>query len=128
MAIKDFSYLKDWIKGNYHRPIILECLSSKSGMSMAVWERDRKVMTVQGCGFDRIGSAIGDFLETLYQTELMENREVVTALYGAKCYNGKVILEGMCGESSMREIGKVLGLSIRVMDGHSSTLIHITAA
>ena len=124
-----YLYLKDWINHPDPRPIILECVSSRSGMSMSVYDRDRKVFSIGGSRFDRIGCAIAEFLENVYRAELDANQTAITGKYGAKLLqNGHVILEGMSGESSMRDIGKAIGLKIRVYDAHSSTMIHITRA
>lgn len=121
----DFSYLKNWISHECPRPIILECERSKSGMSMAVWDRDRKIFTVGGCGFDRVGVAIARVLEHCWQAE-MDSAHNVCELYGARWFNGRVNLEGATGSETMAEIGRAIGLNIRTFDSHHGTIIHIT--
>ena len=123
--MKDFTYLKNWITYSNPRPIILECEPSRSGMSLAVWDRDRKIFTIGGCGFDRIGCAIARVLEHCWQAELDACPEV-PAKYGARVHDGRVNLEGACGYSCMQEIGALIGLKIGVYDSHHGTVIHIT--
>ena len=122
----DFSYLKNWIDYECPRPIILECERSKSGMSMAVWDRDRKIFTVGGYGDDRVGVAIARVLEHCWQAELDGSN--VSQLYGARRVDGRVSLEGAAGSESMAEIGRAIGLNIRTFDSHHGTIIHITRA
>lgn len=122
--MKDISYLKDWINYPIPRPIILECEHSRSGMSLAVYDREQKILTIGGCGFDRIGCAIARVLETVWGEEL--NASNVDGMYGAKRYNGKINLEGMTGYSCMQAIGAEIGLQIGVYDSHHGTIICIT--
>ncbi len=120
----DFSYLKNWIDFPVPRPIILECERSKSGMSMSVYDREKKIFTLGGCGFDRIGCAIARVLETCWQAELDGVDD--TGLYGARRYNGHVHLEGATGYECMAQIGRLIGLNIRVFDSRHGSIIHIT--
>lgn len=122
--MKDFTYFKNWINYPVPRPIILECERSRSGMSMAVWDRDQKIFTIGGCGFDRVGCAIARILEHCWQAEL--DASDVEGMYGARRHNGKVSLEGMTGYSCMAEIGAKIGLKIGVYDSHHGTIIYIT--
>ena len=74
--LKDFTYLRSWITGEgYHpsfqpRPVILECIRSRSGMSMTVYDRGERLFTINGCGFDRLGCALAEFLEACFMPEL----------------------------------------------------------
>ena len=134
-----FSYLRDWLDNGYS--VNLECQSSRSGMSMSVYCRDERVFTVQGCGFDRIGTAIGYFLEPLFQAELRATMEADPdrpyaakdyfgcKLYGATlCRDGSISLEGGCGVSSMQAIAKAIGLEVTTENLRNSTLVTISKA
>ena len=125
---KDLSYLKAWPEMPYPRPIILECERSKSGMSMSVYDRDEKIITIGGCGFDRIGCAIARLLESVWGEELQANSDKLGGMYGARIVEGNVSLEGMTGYNCMIDIGKVIGLDIRVFDSRHGSIIHITKA
>lgn len=132
-----FDYLRNWLDNGY--TVHLECTASRSGMSMAVYCRDERIFTVQGCGFDRIGTAIGDFLEPLFQAELKATMEADPnrpyaakgyfgcKLYGAiLCPDGSVRLEGGCGERSMQAIAGAIGLDVETSSLRNSTLISIS--
>ena len=132
-----FSYLRNWIDTG--TTVHLECTSSRSGMSMAVYCRDTRIFTVQGCGFDRIGTAIGDFLEPLYQVELQATMERDTErkyasegyqgckLYGAHfCPDGHVALNGGCGVDCMKRIAKAIGLEVTTECLRNATLISLS--
>lgn len=134
---RKFSYLRNWIDTG--STVNLECTASRSGMSMSVRCRGEHVLTVGGCGFDRIGTAIGMFLETLYQPELRAAMEADPArqyaakgyvgckLYGATvCPDGSISLDGGCGERSMQAIAEAIGLEVTTETLHNSTLISIS--
>lgn len=131
-----FDYLKNWIETG--STVVLECNYSRSGMSMSVWSRDRKIFTVQGCGFDRVGTAIGDFLEPLYQEELKATikpdpaRPYCSAgwfgghLYGSVVRpDSSISLDGGCGQRSMEIIADAIGLQVSTESTRNSTLILI---
>ena len=132
-----FNYLRNWIDTG--STVHLECIASRSGMSMSVYCRDERIFTVQGCGFDRIGTAIGYFLEPLFQAELKATMEADPArpyaakgyfgckLYGAiLCPDGSIRLEGGCGERSMQAIAEAIGLEVTTETMRNSTLISIS--
>lgn len=122
--MKDFTYLKNWIDYGCPRPIILECERSKSGMSMSVYDREKKIFSIGGCGFDRLGCAIARVLEHCWQAEL--DASDADGMYGARRYNGHLQLEGMTGWQCMTEIGAKIGLKIAVYDSRHGSIIHIT--
>lgn len=125
--MQDFVYLKNWINFQEPRPIILECEPSKSGMSLSIWDRDRKIFTIGGCGFDRVGCAIATVLTHCWQTEL--DTSDATSLYGARRKDdGRVSLDGACGAGCMQAIGKMIGLNIHTYDSHHGVIIHIAKA
>lgn len=74
---KDFSYLRHWITGEGYgpdtpsRPVILECIPSRSGMSMAVYDRGERIFTVPSpaCG-GGVHKALDRFLEACFVSEL----------------------------------------------------------
>lgn len=132
-----FDYLRNWIDTG--SAVNLECIASRSGMSMAVHCRDERLFTVQGCGFDRIGTAIGDFLEPLFQAELKATMEADPAReyackgwFGCKLYgatfgpDGSISLEGGCGVHSMQAIAEAIGLEVTTDSLRNSTLISIS--
>lgn len=131
-----FDYLRNWIDTG--SAVNLECIASRSGMSMAVYCRDERIFTVQGCGFDRIGTAIGYFLEPLFQPELQATMEADPAReyackgwFGCKLYgacirpDGSISLDGGCGERSMQAIAEAIGLKVETSSLRNSTLITI---
>lgn len=143
----DFTYLKTWLSHG-HRPVILECVPSRSGLSLSVYDREKLLYRVNGCGFDRYGCALAEFLETLYKDELETIAFAGTLHVPATISNlgdpsrmweympgfcgmrrnratRKVSLEGMTGIESMREVAEALGLSVQIHETRSSTLLII---
>jgi hypothetical protein len=136
-----YAYLKDWIAFPDPRPIILECIPSRTGMSLQVYDREKRIFAIGGCGFDRIGCAIAQILENLWQNELrafFSDPDIKIEIngrfahfpdfYGVCRGEGDIYLQGMSGEQSMKSIGSAIGLRIRTYDSKSGTLIHITKA
>lgn len=144
-----YFYLRQWLTGDGYgkgfepRPVILECIRSRSGMSMQVYDRGERIFTVNGCGFDRIGSALGRFLEELFQPELSElartcrpqdsdipdhaRRWTYTKDFYGLSWNldFKVSLQGASGVESMIEIAKAIGLKVHLSESKAGTLIVI---
>ena len=123
----DFFYLKDWLdRGN--RPVILECVPSRSGMSLSVYDREKLLYRINGCGFDRLGCALAEFLERLYQPELWE--WLTTAPLNTVQGWGKdhVILVGEAGIESMRSIADAIGLHVQVHETRNATILIIQKA
>lgn len=131
----DFSHLKTWLN-NGHRPVILECVVSRSGLSLSVYDREKLLYRINGCGFDRLGCALAEFLEALYQPEL--TLAMMQGPVGYGCHfkthsKGKslaeepasVSLDGYCGIESMSEIARAVGLTVQVHETRSSTLLII---
>lgn len=113
----DFSYLRHWL-------------------SMGVYDRGKRIFTVNGCGFDRIGTALGIFLETQFQPEMVS--EMMKGPLGYGCHfrtpsKGKsladepasVSLDGACGISSMTVIAEAIGLKVQTHETRTSTLLII---
>lgn len=130
----DFSYFKDWIIAG-HRPAILECIPSRSGLSLQVYDRGKRIMTVNGYGFDRIGTALGKFLETLFQKELLtwacsldETKHAHVLPHGAflSPVSGRVYLEGASSVESMSKVAEAIGLKVQLSESKAGTLILIS--
>lgn len=147
----DFSHLRHWLTGegygpNYiPRPVILECIPSRSGMSMGVHDRGERIFTVNGCGFDRIGTALATFLESHFQPELGNvarklrpiPNDPETTPHWMKWSRSKeffgfewdrsfaVHLEGATGFESMQSVAEALNLKVTRSESKAGTLIII---
>lgn len=132
-SVKNFDYLRAWLTGEGYgpsyipRPVILECIHSRSGLSMAVYDRGERIFTVNGCGFDRIGAALAEFLERLYQPELRELDEVTElgTRPGFRAYASHVSLDGACGVESMIKVADAIGLKVHQSESKAGTLLVI---
>jgi hypothetical protein len=143
---KDFTFLRHWITGEgYHastepRPAILECIPSRSCMSMTVYDRGERIYTINGYGFDRLGCALAEFLEACFMLELKQlclmadapkepgsDWEYTPGFSGLRYHRFKrlVQLEGATGFESMREIANAIGLKVRQSQSKAGTLIII---
>lgn len=131
----DFLYLRHWITGEGYgpdcpaRPVILECIRSRSGMSMGVYDRGERIFTVNGCGFDRIGTALGDFLETCFQPELFaapSHPARKVKFHPQHIAPVRVSLEGATGVNSIIEVANAIGLSVSLSESKAGTLIIIS--
>lgn len=137
---KDFAFLKTWLDHPNPRPVVLECIPSRSGLSMAVYDRGERIFTVNGYGFDRLGCALAEFLERCFTPELAKlgaggfsgthhnAGASFTALDMAAPWepaNIRVSLNGCCGFSSMSEIAKAIGLKVHQSESKAGTLIII---
>lgn len=126
----DFTYLKNWLEGPNPRPVVLECQVSRSGLSMSVYDREKLLYRINGCGFDRLGCALAEFLEALYQPELVSLRDFddemqLKPLPGFHRGPGRIHLEGARGFESMSAIAEAIGLTVQVHETRSSTLLII---
>lgn len=157
--MKDFTYLRHWLTGEGYgqgfepRPVILECIPSRSGMSLQVYDRGERLFSINGCGFDRLGSALAEFLERLFQAELealaLSRLDINTrpekpfgwmdipGFYGTRFNfhgqklgfgNGLVALEGSAGFEPMAQIAESIGLRVHRSESKSGTLIIIEKA
>lgn len=137
---KNYTYLRHWITGEDYgpsfqpRPVILECLRSRSGMSMGVYDRGKRIFSVNGCGFDRIGTALGGVLEACFQDELAgftENEEGLGGAYSLGVFGapGKPVrLDGAYGFESMRKVAAAIGLEVTQSESKAGTLLIIQKA
>lgn len=148
-----YHYLRQWLtregysQDSEPRDVILECIRSRSGMSMTVYDRGERIFTVNGCGFDRLGTAAAIFLETLFQPELSalaeriltresqekHGRALVNPLlerrkdfYGMRFKDEKlpeVSLAGACGLESMQAIAQAIGLRLEQSESKVGALL-----
>jgi hypothetical protein len=86
----------------------LQCVASRSGMSMSVYHEVERVMTVRGCGIDRLSVTIGRILEECYQPELQHDKD----FRGFPVVNGRVVVDGNLGRQQMRLVAAALGLTL----------------
>lgn len=135
---KDFSYLRTWLQ-NGHRPVLLECVPSRSSLSMTVYDRGERLFTVQGYGYDRIGTALAHFLAQQFYPELLAfARTAKRQFYSLEGFSGfyyrpspdghggeGVSLDGACGFSSMQSVADAIGLSAQLSETKAGTLIII---
>lgn len=131
-----FLYLRHWLTGEGYspdwppRPVVLECIPSRSGVSMTVYDRGERIFTVNGGGFDRIGTALGDFLEACFQPELRELDYAIElgSLPGFRAYASHVSIDGGTGFESMAALAQSIGLSVTRSESKAGTLIIIQKA
>lgn len=74
--------------------------------------RNGKKYATVGYGYDMRGTVFGDWLTDYYQQKLRENRNKVTALYGASSQGESVYLDGGCGFECMVRIAACIGVDI----------------
>lgn len=134
----DYAYLRHWLtREGYGKDtdpgiVILECVPSRSGMSMTVYDRGEALFRVNGCGFDRGGTALGTVLETLFRPELMawgrpQSSEALARQAVRISRKGDYILTGEAGQESMRGIAEAIGLNVHFSESKAGTLIVLTA-
>lgn len=133
---KDFLHLHHWLMGwpgqdaarHEPRAVILECIVSRSGMSMAVYDRGERLYAINGYGFDRLGCALAEFLERCFQPELcraFNANGILASRYRSGTVDEHVFLDGACGFSSMAEIAQAIGLKVHQSESKAGTLIII---
>lgn len=156
---KDFSHLRVWLTGEGYGAepgmVILECVPSRSGMSMTVYDRGERLYSINGYGFDRIGTALGIFLESQFQPELfnlskrilrresqerkltvpvnviLETRDQFSGLHFPSEIDANwnpdytVSLDGACGFESMIEVADAIGLKVHQSESKAGALIII---
>jgi len=88
----------------------------------SLWQKGIKVTSCKGCGYDMVGTCLGDWLQINYAHKM--KKLCASDFYGLKFINGKHIsqklyspgcrisLDGSCGWSSMESIAKAIGLEI----------------
>ena len=85
--------------------------------------RQNKLLRVGGCGFDRRGTALGQFIELTFNDEIQKlakkvtfgrgkNKRVSRDFYGMNIYQGKISLDGACGFDCMQKILAAIGFEI----------------
>lgn len=87
-----------------------------------------------GCGYDRFGTVIGDFIENVFQNELQRlakrfcktkyagGRKSAKEFYGMFLRKDKTVaLDGACGERSMTNILACIGFELLQVGKHETT-------
>lgn len=121
----DFSHLRAWLTTT-NRPVVLECIVSRSGLSMTVYDRGERLYSINGYGFDRIGTALGEFLEVCFQPELSRWMGSASShSLGARAWERRIYLDGACGIESMIKVADAIGLSAQLSETKAGTLIII---
>lgn len=127
-------------------PIILECIRSRSSLSMTVYDRGERLFTVQGCGFDRIGSALDRFLMANFYPELLAFARMAKRHHNAGAggfysldgfygfyyhpstdgHGGEgTDLDGACGFEAMQSVAQAINLKVTRSESKAGTLIVI---
>ena len=95
------------------------------GSSRLVMQTEGQVARATGCGYDRFGTVLGDFIEHFFMAELerLAKRFVKTksgfrrsspefyGLFANK--DGRVYLDGGCGGSSMEKVLNAIGFELK---------------
>ena len=107
------------------------------GSSRLVTQTEGQVARATGCGYDRFGTVLGDFIEHFFMAELerLAKRFVKTksgfrrsspefyGLFANK--DGRVYLDGGCGGSSMEKVLNAIGFELkRLADTGNKALTH----
>lgn len=117
----------EFLANNYHLAQIEHKWSCRGyGNSKIIDNRGEVVSRASGCGYDRFGTVIGDYMETVFQIELnklgkrfcktkyTKERKSSKAFYGM-FYNpktGKTTLDGACGYDCMYRILNCIGFEL----------------
>jgi len=76
----------------------------------SLYVEGKKVASCNGGGYDMKGTCFGDWIEKEFQEQLKTLN--LDEFYGLQEYDGKRILDGACGFSSMERILKALGYKL----------------
>lgn len=131
---KDFSHLRVWLTGEGYpkdcpsRPVILECIPSRSGLSMGVYDRGERIFIVPSavCG-GGLGLALSRFLCAQFQPELMA--WIGTA---SKCVNaghqweGRFVFEYGLDFENVVAVAEAIHLKVTRSESKAGTLIVIS--
>lgn len=117
----------EFLANNYHLAHIEHKWSCRGyGNSKIIDNRGEVVSRASGCGYDRFGTVIGDYMEAIFQTELnklgkrfcktvyTKERKASKTFYGM-FYNpktGKAQLDGACGCECMYRILNCIGFEL----------------
>lgn len=80
---------------------------------------DKKVCQCDGGGYDMNGTCLGIWMENHFKKELLKlkyNKNGESDFYGLKLYNNILYLDGACGFSSMENILKELGYTLKCVE------------
>lgn len=117
----------EFLANNYHLAQIEHKWSCRGyGNSKILDSRSNVVSRASGCGYDRFGKVIGDYIEAIFQTELnklgkrfcktvyTKERKASKTFYGM-AYNpktGETSLDGACGYDCMCRVLNCIGFEL----------------
>lgn len=128
---------QEFLKANYNAAQIEHKWSARGyGNSKILDLHGAQIAKRGGCGYDRFGSVIGDYIQTLFQDELnkLAKRFCKTKYSrgGLKSSNefyglflnkdGKAYLDGACGDSCMRKVLNVIGFELKYLNETSGSV------
>lgn len=124
---KDFSYLKTWLD-NARRPVVLECVPSRSGLSLSVYDREALMFRVPAaaCGGGNY-TALDRFMEACFTRELASINTNWPPEFRERGYDiyGRGPKVGSPDMDSAIKIAEAIGLTVQVHETRSSTLLII---
>ena len=125
----------DFLATNSHLTTLTHKWSCRGyGSSRIVDGNGTTLSKATGCGYDRFGTAIGDFIEATFQNELRRlakrfcktkytaDRKSSKEFYGMFLRKDKsVALDGACGERAMTDILACIGFELVKVGEHKTT-------
>lgn len=127
----DFSHLREWLARERSNAepgmVILECIPSRSGMSMSVYDRDRLMFRVPSaaCG-GGTGKALAHFLADHFQPELMAWIGTASKRVNAgHQWEGHFVFEYGLDLDSVVQVAEAIGLKVQAHETRTSTLLII---
>ena len=121
---KDFSHLREWLvrERSNAEPgmVVLECVPSRSGMSMSVYDRGELLFNIKGTL--ELGECLARFLEEAFEPELSQNQNEIPAR--AFC-GDSLYLDGGKGLPLMMQVAQALHLKVTRSESKAGTLLII---
>ena len=116
----------DFISNNSHLATLTHKWSCRGyGSSRIIDNHGNTLSKATGCGYDRFGTVIGDFIESVFQKELQRmakrfcktkyagGRKSSKEFYGMFLRKDKTVaLDGACGERAMTDILACIGFEL----------------
>lgn len=124
---------KEFLQANWHLKTIIHQWSSRGyGNSKILDGRDTILAKASGCGYDRYGAALGNFITEVFPKEVykLAKRECKgkrrtykksTKFYGLffNSVDNKAWLDGGCGDTCMTAILAKIGFKLEFSGEHS---------
>lgn len=117
---------KQFLSDNWQIEVLTHKWSTRGYGSSRIIDHDGNVLAkATGCGYDRFGTVIGEFIETTFQTELQKlakrfcKTKYAGGIKSSKEFyglflrkNGSVYLDGACGYDCMFRILNCIGFEL----------------